>query len=759
MAGLARAAMRFRYAVIAGWLIAAALCVVLLPSVASSVNTDNSTFLPASTPSQHALVLAAPFQPAGTTTGTLVVAGKATLSASDQSAVTDLEAKIAKDGHVVSASDQGLSADGKAQKAGVVFSVLTSSPDAAATVAAVRATISGADLPSGLRGHLTGQLPTAVDNQNSQAGAQQRTQILSSLVILVMLIIVFRAVLAPLVTLGPAVLVLQMAEHVIGGLAEHGLQVSTVTQTMLVVLLLGAGTDYGLFLILRVREELARGAGPRAAIERAARYVGESITFSAGTVIVALLCLLFASFGLYSGLGPALAVGVAIMLLAALTLTPALLAVFGRAVFWPAPIRHAERRGLWARLADVVIARPVVTLVLGVMFLGGLAVAAAGYTSSGFGGTSTGPAGSDSAAGTAAINAHYPVAVTSPTAVLLVYKSSVWAGLTPVQQAENGLGSKPVFASVNGLLNPNGTPVSTQQLQSLYQQLGPPGQLPATPPPNSPVPPQQYAAYRATSQFVSPDGKTVQFYTTLTAGPPTTTAALNAVPVVRGAVTSVQHAVGATDSGVKGLAPASYDVSSVSSSNLKQIVPIVAALLALLLGLVLRSVIAPLYLVATVVLSYLAALGIAVLIFQGAAGDAGLDFVLPFLLFVFLMALGEDYNILVMSRIREEAHKAPLRQAVADAMHHTGTTVTSAGLILAATFGVAGLTGATTQIKELATAIALGVLLDTFFVRTLLVPAIVVLCGRWNWWPAKLSRATPRSPAAAAVPGSHQAST
>jgi uncharacterized membrane protein YdfJ with MMPL/SSD domain len=110
------------------------------------------------------------------------------------------------------------------------------------------------------------------------------------------------------------------------------------------------------------------------------------------------------------------------------------------------------------------------------------------------------------------------------------------------------------------------------------------------------------------------------------------------------------------------------------------------------------------------------------------------------------MALGEDYNILVMSRIREEARQAPLRQAVADAMHHTGTTVTSAGLILAATFGVAGLTGATTQIKELGTAIALGVLLDTFFVRTLLVPAIVVVCGRWNWWPYKLSRATPVTP-------------
>jgi putative drug exporter of the RND superfamily len=758
MAGLARVVIRFRYVVIAGWLIAAALCVVLLPSLADSVNTDNSTFLPASSPTSHALVLAAPFQPAGTTTGTLVVIGKAKLSSSDQSDITSLEAKIAKDDHVVSVSDQGVSTDGKAQKAGIVFSVLTSSPDASSTVAAVRATIS-AHMPTGLRGYLTGQLPTAVDNQNSQANAQKLTAELSDLVILVMLIIVFRAVLAPLVTLGPAVLVLQTSEHVIGGLAEHGLQVSTITETMLVVLLLGAGTDYGLFLLLRVREELARGTEPRPAIERAARYVGESITSSGGTVIVALLCLALASFGLYSGLGPALAVGVAMMLLAALTLTPALLAVFGRAVFWPAPIRHTQREGLWARLTDQVIGHPVVTLVLGVVFLGGLALAATAYTSSGFGGTSTGPPGSGSAAGTAAINAHYPAAVANPTVVLLVYKSSVWSDLTPVQKAENDLAKKPEFASVNGLLNPNGTAVSTQQLEGLYKELGPPGKLPATQPPNSPVSPQQYAAYRATTQFVSPNGKTVQFYTTLKAGAPTTTAALNATPAVRSSVTSVQHAVGAVDNGVNGLAPASYDVSTVSNSDLKEIVPIVAVLLALLLGLVLRSVIAPLYLVATVVLSYFAALGIAVLIFQDAAGDDGLDFVLPFLLFVFLMALGEDYNILVMSRIREEARKAPLREAVADAMHHTGTTVTSAGLILAATFGVAGLTGATTQIKELGTAIALGVLLDTFFVRTLLVPAIVVLCGRYNWWPSKLARATPRLPVTAGGRGRPHAST
>ncbi|HEY6280129.1 MAG TPA: MMPL family transporter [Streptosporangiaceae bacterium] len=748
MAGMARFAIRFRYGIVAFWLIAAGLSITLLPSLSSAVNTDNSSFLPASSPSIHALDLAGPFQPANDTTGTLVVLGTSKLTSGDQNVITSLEDKIAKDDHVVSVSDQGLSKDGKVSKAQVVFNVQTSSTDASSTVAAVRSTMSGAGLPSGLSAYLTGQLPSAVDNQNSQAHAQKLTENLSLLVILVMLIVVFRAVLAPLVVLLPAELVLQTSGHLIGGLSTYGLEVSTVTQTMLVVLLLGAGTDYGLFLVMRVREEMADGHSPHQAIERAGRYVGESITFSAGTVIVALLCLLLASFGLYSGLGPALALAVGIMLIAALTLIPALIAVLGRALFWPRPVKPAKREGLWARLSDVVIAHPVVTLVLGVALLAALGAFAGGYVSSGFGGQTTGPAGSQSANGTNVINNHYPPAVANPTSVLMVYRSSVWQDLTPVSNAENDLAKKSVFASVTGPFNPNGTQISPQQLASLHAQLGPPAKLPATEPPGTPVSPQLYGLYRAMSQFISADAKTVQFYTSLTAGSPSSTAALNAVPSIRSAVTGVQHSSGAVDSGVDGLAPASYDVSTVSQTDLVEIVPVVLVLLMILLGVLLRSMIAPLYLVATVLLSYFAALGIAVLIFMIGAGDSGLNFVLPFLLFVFLMALGEDYNILVMTRIREEAHKSPLRTAVANAAHHTGTTVTSAGLILAATFGVAGLTGATTQIKELAAAISLGVLLDTFLVRTLMVPAIVVLCRRYNWWPSKLARREP-APAAA----------
>jgi putative drug exporter of the RND superfamily len=163
-----------------------------------------------------------------------------------------------------------------------------------------------------------------------------------------------------------------------------------------------------------------------------------------------------------------------------------------------------------------------------------------------------------------------------------------------------------------------------------------------------------------------------------------------------------------------------------------------------LLALVMRSLVAPLYLIASVALSYFAALGLTVLLFMRLGGQSGLIFILPFLMFVFLLALGEDYNILVMSRIREEAHRLPLREAVTRALSATGTTVTSAGLVLAGTFGVFAFVGVTTggansaTLRDVGVALALGVLMDTFLVRTLLVPSTVVLLGRWNWWPSRL---------------------
>ena len=192
---------------------------------------------------------------------------------------------------------------------------------------------------------------------------------------------------------------------------------------------------------------------------------------------------------------------------------------------------------------------------------------------------------------------------------------------------------------------------------------------------------------------MSADGKTIQFETSLTAGDPSTTAALNAVPAVRAAAQSVVPTLHATDYGVTGEAPALYDISSISNSDLAHVIPIAIIVIGVLLALVMRSLVAPLYLIASVAMSYFAALGLAVLIFIEIGGSGGITFILPFLLFIFLLALGEDYNILVMTRIREEAHHLPLREAVSRAVGVTGTTVTSAGLVLAGTFAVFAVVG------------------------------------------------------------------
>ena len=297
---------------------------------------------------------------------------------------------------------------------------------------------------------------------------------------------------------------------------------------------------------------------------------------------------------------------------------------------------------------------------------------------------------------------------------------------------------------MTGPLNPvGGITLTPAQFAGLCGALGPAKSLAPTPPAKilgGKIPPQAYQLYRATSNFVSQDGKTVQFLTGLTAGDPGCTEALNAVPAMRAETTRVQHSVGAVASGVNGEAPIIYDISSISTSDLKKIIPFAILAIGILLALVLRSLVAPLYLIASVGLSYLAALGLSVLLFVKLGNSGGLGFFMPFLMFIFLLALGEDYNILVMTRIREEAHKLPLPEAVAKAVGVTGSTVTSAGLVLAGSFIVLTIAGGggSSQVRDIGLGLALGILMDTFLVRTLLVPSTVVLLGKWNWWPSKL---------------------
>ena len=743
-ASLARTMVRGRWVVIAAWIAAVAIVPQALPTLASKEKSQNADFLPKGTPSLHAADLAQPFQ-ARNTFYVLLLAGRtAPLSGADNAAIDRAEAALARDPSVLDVRDQGPSADRQARKAQVEIRPTVRFDRYDQALKSMRRAMSSVARPPGLALHLGGALAQNVDRQAKDRSTRQLTQQLSVLFILVLLLLVFRAALAPLITLLPAGLSLAISGPLIAEATNIGVKVSNLTQILLTVIVLGAGTDYGLFLIYRVREEIARGATPREAVTTALSRVGETITFSALCVVFALLSLVLADFGLYRGLGPGLAIGIAAVLVAGLTLLPALLSVFGRVAFWPSRPRPGhEYRGAWGGVAARVIGRPRAILALGVVLFGGLALAGLAYTPAGFGNRPA-PPGSDSAQGEQILDAHFPIAVRNPTNLVFRLARSAWSDPGIVSTAQRELHGLPALRSVTGALDPNGTPIAARRLTALYRSVGPPQALVrpghAGGAGTTGVDVRTLAAYRATAQFVSADGRTIQFYATLAAGDPASTAALNAVPVVRRDVAGVARRIGAVDSGVAGQAPAAYDVSRTATSDLKRIVPVVLVIIALLLAVLLRSLVAPMYLIVSVVLSYLASLGLAVALFQGIAGDSGLNFVLPFFMFVFLMALGSDYNILVMTRIREEAASHPLREAVRRALSATGGTVTSAGLVLAGTFAVLTVAG-DAQTQEIGFGLAAGILLDTFLVRTLLIPSLVVLLGRRNWWPSGMSRA------------------
>lgn len=742
---IGRFSVRFRYFIVVGWIVIAWASITFLPSLSSVVHDNNSDFLPKNSPSIAAAKLANQFQ---NTNDSIIVAvvyrSSGTLNAADNAAVSALSSAVRTVPTVIRSTVAGVSSDQQAVQLEILSSTSAFSQTKTTNlVDAVRAKIATVKLPSDLTVHLAGQLAATVDASKANGNNFNSTQSFSILFILAILLVVFRSLLAPLITLVPALIVAFAGSPIVARLSTAlNFKVSSITQLLLIVLVLGAGTDYGLFLVFRVREAVRNGLAPKDAVEYAVTRVGESITFSAFTVIAALLSLITATFGFYKGLGYPLAIAIVLMLLAGLTIQPALLAIAGRAAFWPSKPhkRGPGKVGVWGRVAGRVVERPALTLTIGVIVFGVLAVASIGNKPSGFTSSSAVPAKSDSALGNAALQKYFKTGSFNPTQLIFKYSAPIWDNLDTVAQLQQHLSKDPAFSQFFGPFNPNLVPLTPAQIGQLHSELGSPWKLPPTEPSNLSVPAVLYNSYRSTYQFISPNGTEVLFETTLRAGDPGSTAAIEAIPGIRATVTSAQTHYGAIASGVGGEAPAAYDISTASNNDLLHIVPLVVLIIAVLLGIVLRSLVAPLYLVVSVVLSYLAALGIDVLYFMNIKGEAGLSFVLPFMLFLFLLALGEDYNILVMTRIREEAHDLSLREAVKRAMGATGVTVTSAGLVLAGTFFVLGIAGGSgnPQVQEIGIGLGLGIVMDTFLVRTLLVPSTVVLLGKWNWWPSKL---------------------
>ena len=555
----------------------------------------------------------------------------------------------------------------------------------------------------GLAVHITGPGGTSADFAEAFEGIDSTLLFAAMAVVIVMLLITYRSPTLLLVPLISVITALFTAQALVYLLAEHaGLTVNGQSAGILLVLVFGAGTDYALLLVARYREELRAHEDRHEAMARALHRAGPAVIASGATVVLSMLVLMAAEMNSTSGLGPVAAIGVAIGVVAMMTLFPALLVIFGRWIFWPviphlgAPNPHES--GIWARMGRRIAVRPrmvwgVTAVVLAICSLGLIQLRAEGISNAdAFTGTP------DSITGQEVSERYFPAGSGDPLVIIS----------NQAQAEEVGR----VVSETRGVVP---------------ESLGlPPGTKPAF------------------------EGK-VLFEATMT-DPADSEAAKQTVERVRDAV----HAVPDADAQVGGGTAALLDMDEATTHDNILIIPLVLVVVLLILCVLLRALIAPLLLIGTVILSFAAALGISALAFRYIFDYAGESTDFPLFVFVFLVALGIDYNIFLTTRIREEAAHQGTRPGVVTGLAATGAVITSAGLVLAGTFAALG-TLPMVAFAEIGFAVALGVLLDTFIVRSVLVTALFLDVGPKVWWPHRLAREdggqqTPVSPAAADTP-------
>jgi RND superfamily putative drug exporter len=539
---------------------------------------------------------------------------------------------------------------------------------------------------SGLTAHVTGIAAILSDLFGAFGSLDSSLLLTTGLVVAIILIIVYRSPALWILPLFSAGIALSFAGAVVYELAKHDIiALDGASQGILSVLVLGAATDYALLLIARYREELHHEESRFEAMKNAWRGVVEPIVASGSTVAIALLLLLLASLSNNRGLGPVGAIGIACAVITVLSLLPALLVLFGRWVFWPR-IPHVgsedeKLSGLWSKIAQATARKPrhywVATSLMLIIFAGFASTLHASGIS------------------TAQSFTKVPDSVKAQTLALKYFSggqgqpTEVWTTESSAAAMSAKLSSIPGVASV--------TPATD-------------GPMSATP-------------------------KVVNGHIILNAtlvATPDSTEARNLIPVIRAAV----HAIEPT-SLVGGTSAVYYDTGKAASRDQQVIIPVVLIVIAIILGLLLRSVAASIMLLVTVVLSYLATLGVCSLVFHHIFHFAGEDSGFPIFAFIFLVALGIDYNIFLMTRVREEAQKLGTRAGMTKAVTVTGGVITSAGIVLAATFTVLGVLPLV-FLAEIGFSVAFGVLLDTLIVRSILVPALVHEIGPKIWWPSKL---------------------
>ncbi len=568
------------------------------------------------------------------------------------------------------------------------------------------------DAPPGVDVHVTGPAGFTADLAAGFAGIDGILLLVALLAVLVILVIVYRSLLLPLIVLSTSLFALCVALFVIWHLADAGvLLLSGQTQGILFILVIGAATDYSLLLVARFREELRVAQDRGAAVIAAIKGSFEPILASGGTVIVGLLCLLLSDLKSNSTLGPVAAIGIVFAMLAALTLLPALLFAFGRAAYWPrrpkfepevvAAENGMPTRGMWRRLAEWIRRHPrpiwIITTVV-------LALGAAGVTqlqAIGIPQSDLVVGQSEARDGQAVLGEHFPGGSGSPAYVLVDEDRLQETADTLL--AQTGVDSVAVTAADS----PSGTATVTEDG---IQAFGPPG----TPAPEATV----------------SDGK-VLLQATLADAADSEAAAET--------ITGLRSELDGTSALIGGVTATAVDTNQASIHDRNLIIPLVLAVILVILMLLLRSILAPVLLILTTVLSFGTALGVAALVFNHGFGFPGADPAVPLYGFVFLVALGIDYNIFLMTRVREESRRHGTREGVLRGLTITGGVITSAGLVLAATFAALSVIPILFLV-QIAFIVAFGVLLDTFIVRSLLVPALATDIGKAIWWPSKLSR-------------------
>jgi RND superfamily putative drug exporter len=673
-----RAMSRRPWWVVLVWVAGTVGIVLAAPRLAEVTNSDQSSFLPAGAESARAAQLAGTAFP--DTTGSASGAGSGAgatavivVKRTDGSPLDDRD--VATVGSVVQRLDRGIRFDPTRSVATnrtiaiavVQFAGPAERADVRAAVVGLRADTADALRGTGLTAGITGEAAIVVDNRQAFGSAERIVTITTLLLIVVLLLLIFRSPLAALLPLLSVGLVFGVSSSLVAIVAKAlHFTVGQELPTMLTVVLFGIGTDYILFLLFRYRERLRAGDSPGEAIVAAVDRVGKAIFSAAFAVIAAFSALVLASLGFFTTLGPSLAIGVLVMLAAALTLVPAIVSLLGERVFWPVRPARPARPARLARVGRLVARRPVMVLGVTLALLGGLAVAASQVRAD-YDPIGALPAGTEASRAYADLQRGFPPGALNPVHVYL-------RSARPLQAAEIGEFVRKVSA-VPGVA--------------------------------SPMEPR-----------VAADGRTVDVPLVLSV-PPYSGQALDLVSgPLRIAAWAAEPPE--AESLVGGQTMALADIRGATNRDLRLIFPVAAVLFVLILGVLLRAVRAPVYLVGAVVLGFAATLGATALVFQGR-----LAFSIPIILYLFVTAIGTDYNILISARIREEMRDGrPPREAAALAIQHAGPSVAAAALILAGTFGSLLVSGVP-FFTQIGFAVTLGIVLVAFVISILLVPAAV----------------------------------